>query len=327
MSQFKIRKLITTLILGLGITHLPAYSEESPPLKLYKEGKLDKALVAIDEMLARDKQDPQTIMLKGVILAEKGQRSEAKKIFQSLITDYPNIPEPYNNLAVIYAMEGDLAKARVLLESALKTNITYATAYENLGDIYAKLASDSYAKALNLKNNKETTTKLRLIKDVIALTPIAATEMPNAKGSRNTPESLPNDKSGTLDRQTQPEIKPSKTNDTQTNEVTQALEDWRTAWESKNIDEYINKYADSFFPKRFKNRSEWVNDRTAKILPRRSIRIKLENIRYTGTDSETVQTSFTQIYNSDILSSRTTKTLVWKKIDGNWKIIEERTGS
>src|SRR3546814_8685917 len=64
--------------------------------------------------------------------------------------DYPQLPEPYNNLAVLYAAQGDYDKARDALQAAIAKHPSYATAHENLGDIYAALAGAAYSKAATL---------------------------------------------------------------------------------------------------------------------------------------------------------------------------------
>ena len=40
---------------------------------------------------------------QGVIATEQKKSPEAIQIFNALIKDFPNLPEPYNNLAVLYA--------------------------------------------------------------------------------------------------------------------------------------------------------------------------------------------------------------------------------
>ena len=59
--------------------------------------------------------------------------------FSKLIEDYPELPEPYNNLAALLRRRrASIDKARATLEMALRTNPSYATAHENLGDVYAR---------------------------------------------------------------------------------------------------------------------------------------------------------------------------------------------
>ena len=106
--------------------------------------------------------------LKGLILAEQGKHADVIRIFQGLTEDYPELPEPYNNLAVLYAAQGQYERARQALEMSIRTHPSYATAYENLGDVYTKLASQAYDKALQLDSSNSTAkTKLSLVRDLI----------------------------------------------------------------------------------------------------------------------------------------------------------------
>src|SRR5204862_2623498 len=118
--------------------------------------------------------DAQARFLKGLIYTQQGKTAEAIKIFTSLTEDYPDLPEPYNNLAVLYAGQGQYEKARQALEMAIRTHPSYATAHENLGDIYAKMASQAYDKALQLdRSNQAAQGKLNLIKDLFSQTSTA----------------------------------------------------------------------------------------------------------------------------------------------------------
>ena len=113
---------------------------------------------------------------KGLILTEQKKTADAIQIFSSLSEEYPDLPEPYNNLAVLYASQGQYEKAREALEAAIRTHPSYSTAHENLGDIYAKMASQAYGKAFQLdKGNAAAQTKLSLIKDLFANRPRIST--------------------------------------------------------------------------------------------------------------------------------------------------------
>ena len=89
-----------------------------------------------------------------MILTEQNKTDDAIKVFTELTEDYPELPEPYNNLAVLYATQGEYDKARKALEMAIRTHPSYAIAHENLGDIYATLASQAYDKALQLDSEQ-----------------------------------------------------------------------------------------------------------------------------------------------------------------------------
>jgi len=136
---------------------------------LFKQGQRSQALDKVNDYLTSKPKDAQARFLKGLILTEQGKTADAIKIFTGLTEDYPDLPEPYNNLAVLYASQGKYDKAKQLLEKALSTHPSYATANENLGDIYAKMASQAYDRALQLDSkNTATQTKLAMIQNLFA---------------------------------------------------------------------------------------------------------------------------------------------------------------
>lgn len=106
-----------------------------------------------------------------MILSEQGKSADAITVFQKLTEDYPDLPEPYNNLAVLHASAGNYDKARMALERAIRTNPTYATAHENLGDVYAKMASQSYDKAMQLLDSNQPAAPKSKLAMVRSLTP------------------------------------------------------------------------------------------------------------------------------------------------------------
>ena len=106
--------------------------------------------------------------MQGLLFTELNEIDAAIKVFTEITHFYPELPEPYNNLAVLYAKQNQLERAKIALEMAIQTHPNYATAYENLGDIYIQLANQAYNQALLLKNNssKSLQNKLLLIKDL-----------------------------------------------------------------------------------------------------------------------------------------------------------------
>src|SRR3954469_411867 len=136
--------------------------------QLLRSGQHQQALERVNKILAAKPRDAQARFLKGLILTEQGNTKEAVVIFQKLTEDYPDLPEPYNNLAVIYAAQGQYDKARASLELSIRTHPSYATAYENLGDVYSKLASQAYDKALQLdSSNTGAQNKLSLVRELV----------------------------------------------------------------------------------------------------------------------------------------------------------------
>lgn len=117
---------------------------------LLKNGQTTEAMVKLDQFLALKPKDPQLRFLKGIVLSDSKRTTEAIAVFTLLNEDYPELPEPYNNLAVLYAGQGQYDKARAALEAAVRGNPNYGTAYENLGDVYTRLAAQAYGRALVL---------------------------------------------------------------------------------------------------------------------------------------------------------------------------------
>jgi tetratricopeptide (TPR) repeat protein len=147
--------------------------------RLIHEGQYAPALVKIDAVLATDAKNPQARFLKGVVQTDQTETEAAVATFQALTEDYPELPEPYNNLAVIWAQQGEYDKARKALELALATRPDYAIAHENLGDIYARLASAEYDRAVALdKTNKSAQTKLALVRELFAVAPPSTAPKP-----------------------------------------------------------------------------------------------------------------------------------------------------
>ena len=140
--------------------------------QMLRAGQHQQALDRVNKVLATKPRDAQARFLKGLILTEQGNTKDAVAIFQKLTEDYPDLPEPYNNLAVIYAAQGQYDKARASLEQSIRTHPSYATAYENLGDVYSKLASQAYDKALQLdSSNSAAQNKLALVRELVGGAP------------------------------------------------------------------------------------------------------------------------------------------------------------
>lgn len=163
---FSILRLLT---LGGICLLLPAHADDYADVgQLLRGGKLTEAMIKVDAYLASKPRDPQMRFLKGMIQRNAGKQADAISTFNTLIEDYPELPEPYNNLAVIYAGQGQFDKARAALEMAVRTNPNYTTAYENLGDVYARLAAQAYSKTLQLDGTNATAPpKLALIRELL----------------------------------------------------------------------------------------------------------------------------------------------------------------
>jgi len=165
----KSRALLAGVLLTLLAATAAQADEYSEVNRLIGARQFSQALAGADKYLAAKPRDPQMRFLKGVIQSETEQTAQAIDTFSQITTDYPELPEPYNNLAVLYAGQGQFDKARETLEMAVRLNPRYATAHENLGDIHARLASQSYSRALQLGGaSASLMPKLALINQLLA---------------------------------------------------------------------------------------------------------------------------------------------------------------
>jgi tetratricopeptide (TPR) repeat protein len=101
---------------------------------------------------------------KGVLLADLHRNDEAIKVFSKLIQDYPDLPEPYNNLAALYAARGNYEDAQDTLERGMRTDPAYVTAYRNLNEINLRIASTAYDHVVKASNGEKPAPEL--IKDL-----------------------------------------------------------------------------------------------------------------------------------------------------------------
>src|SRR5271168_1630529 len=107
---FRIAVLFAALTaVAFAATQSDEYQEAS---QLFKQGQYAQAIDHVGNILKDDPKNARARFLKGLIENEQGKLADAMQTFQALSEDYPELPEPYNNLAVIYATQGDYDKAR-----------------------------------------------------------------------------------------------------------------------------------------------------------------------------------------------------------------------
>jgi len=163
---------------GLLALSLTAHADDlADAQRLHGSGQTAAALQRVERALLVKPKDAQLRFLRGVLLAESRRNAEAIETLQALTQDYPDLPEPYNNLAALYAAAGDPERARVALEQSLRANPEFATAHENLGDVLLMLASRSYGRAAQIDpTNGAAAAKLASVRRLIA--PQAAASAP-----------------------------------------------------------------------------------------------------------------------------------------------------
>ncbi len=356
-----LRGLIGAMLLAVAAT---VHGDEITDIgKLLRGGQLDQASQRVDAFLAGKPRDAQGQFLKGLILTEQNKTADAITTFTRLTELYPELPEPYNNLAVLYAGQGNYERARQALEMAIRTHPSYATAHENLGDVYAKLASQAYDKALQLdSNNPAAQTKLALVRDLIggarpraqiaqatppagpaakpgavvaqappiANKPTAAAPITGAPAVKDVPKGPPPSAAPPAAAPVVPAPAPPKVPPKDANEesdVVAALKGWAAAWSKQDIAGYLGAYAKDFKLPRGASRQAWEAGRKQRIDAPKSIAVGVENIAVSFPAPGVALVKFRQNYKSNIVTASSSKTVVMSRSGGRWQIREERSGS
>lgn len=357
--------LFLLLPLSSLLTSSPAFAQPLEPTiadaqRLLKQGQAGQALNKINEHLGSKPKDPQGRFVKGLILTEMKRNGEAILIFKKLTEDFPELPEPYNNLAVLYASEKQYEKARQALEAAIRTHPAYAVAHENLGDIYAKLASQAYGKALQIDARSTTAqSKMAMIRDLAppavtmaskaaeepvrlaaaeaasagpaaplppepVLAPAAPIEAPATPAK--APPAAATSPAAAVAIAAPAVAAPGKGAATPgaSEDPSKSLRAWADAWSRKDVKAYLAAYAPDFQPPGGQSRKAWENERATRIRKPGTIVVGVEKIAVESSSRDKATVKFRQNYRSANLNSSAQKTLIFVRHNGRWLIQQER---
>ena len=318
--------------------------EYSDVAQLSRDGKYAEAITKADSFLSNKPRDAQMRFLKGVAQRDAGKPADAIATFTRLTEEFPDLPEPYNNLGVLYADQNQMDKARGAFEAALRTHPSYAAAHENLGDVYAKLSSAAYSKALQIEGTSAAASpKLALVRQLVGpgqpkITLLAAASP--AKPAAVVPAPTPSATSAPVrdvaansalstkpvaQPNTQPPA-PSKTAaDVAMREVQTAVLNWGAAWSNKDLKAYFSAYGKDFSPSGGASRSAWEAERRARIEGKSKISVRLEGLQV-AVNGNKATAKFRQDYRANGIAISSRKTLELAKQGESWKIVREAVG-
>lgn len=329
--------LCTLLSLLFGA---PAFADDIADVnKLMRSGQFADALEKVDAALVQRPRDPQLRFLKGLILTEQNKTSDAIIVFTKLTEEFPNLPEPYNNLAVLFAASNQYEKARAALEMAIRTNPTYGTAHENLGDVYAKLASQAYDKALQLDSgNSAAKSKLTMVRTLvgnpsgnvvpktIVASHVSAPVAAPVVVAKAAPAKVEVKQVAKVEPKTPLKTVEKADSNSDRDDVLKAVNAWANAWSSKDVKTYLGVYGNDFQLPKGMSRTKWVEERRSRIEDKGRINVQVESPQI-KVDGNSASVKFRQIYTSDRFKADSRKTLILEKQGGKWQIKQERAGN
>ena len=325
----------------------PVAEDLSGVTRLYEQRQMDRALQEVDAFLKNQPKDARARFLKGLILSEMGRTNDAVAIFVELGSDYPNIAEPFNNLAVLYAQQGKYDDARAALEAAVRRNPAYGTAQENLGDVYTRLAIRAYEAALqaapgsiDLKQKVQGLKDFSIRMDSTAnrsANPVTAKAEPRVepKPAPSRPAAAP--EPSVAAQASKPAAPPQPApaapapakpaaGDTE-KEVLALVKKWSESWASNDVPGYLAVYAPEFKLPAGLTRAAWEAQRKQRIAKPRQIQVNISNPKVSPGGDGAATVVFTQHYKSGTIDTTDTKTLALRKSNGEWRIVEESTGN
>ncbi|MDR2787994.1 MAG: tetratricopeptide repeat protein [Candidatus Accumulibacter sp.] len=353
LSRISFSRLMTGAVLSLlvSLAHAQTLTDIQA---LMKEGKLPQALTQIDRYIAAQPKDAQGPFTKGLILSEMGRPQDAIKVFSELTENFPELPEPYNNLAVLYAQQKQYDKAQAALETAIHTHPSYAIAHENLGDVYARLASQAYDKALQFDStNRTTQNKLSMIRELISVSlrsgvkpgVVAAktanrpekttVDDPSAKPLAPPPVAAapvtppPAAAAGGSAGKAPAAAKPDEAGKAEPSaaeaedEIVKTVRHWADAWSRKDVNAYLAFYAGDFQTPNGMPLRKWETERRQRIDKPGKLQVDIEDIEV-SVSGGTATARFRQRYASATFRSLANKTLVFVKSGSRWLISRER---
>nr|MBV6629352.1 tetratricopeptide repeat protein [Oceanococcus sp. HetDA_MAG_MS8] len=296
-----------------------------------ERGEYQQALDLLDKQLKGRRDNAEARFLRGLTLVLLDRDEDATQAFADLVRDHPELPEPYNNLAVLYARAGKYELARDALETALIKNPSYATAHENLGDVYATLAQASWTRAEVLdRDNSMLGQKIGLIKQALSgsdIEPMQVAQRPAAKApaAQATPTPLAATQPIVGNEPVVPQdaspAAPEPSADRAA--VLDALQEWAAAWSSQDVNRYLASYSADFDPGGGLSLNTWKQQRRARLAAPTSISVQIINPQVRDLGGDTVQVQFVQVYQSNSYADQVNKVMDLRMENGAWRIVEE----
>ncbi len=254
-----------------------------------------------EQMLKQSPDNAHARFLTAYAYQMSAQTDKAIVIYQDLIKDNPELPEPHNNLAMIYLARGDYDRASQLLVEALNTNPSYATAYDNLSQIYKGIASEAYRRAVSESSEPAKYTHKIELTALTNLATMAQESIVDETPDEPTLINFANQETLLIER----------------------VRGWAQAWSTKDFAAYTDFYTAEYHAK-FESHEQWLAQRRQRISRPGVIKVEVDKIQIKWRSENRAIIDFRQAYDSARYSDRVMKRLGLSRVGSQWKITEER---
>lgn len=299
-----------------------------------EQNRRDEAIKAFTEITEKHPNLPEPYNNLAVLYADQGQFDKARKALETAIKTHPSYATAHENLGDIYARmaseaydkalqldngnaraQNKLAMIKDLFSTGSKPTMLAEKSPEPVKDMSKteKLPPASPIRPAEPKmaDSKASDTKISEAKPIVATKPVEAAK----------PEPIKKAEPAKLETE-----KPATDNGAASEkELIAAVNGWAKAWSSKNVDKYLASYADSFQTPNGEARQQWEQARRERISKPARISVELSNIRVSMDNGSQAKVSFKQRYQAGGTSMRASKSLMMKKVKGNWLIEQELT--
>lgn len=140
LKHFGAALLMTGLLLATAVRA----DETTEVQRLMAQGLLPAALQRAQAAIKITPNDARLRFAHALLLFDMQRDADAMQAFFAMSQDFPQLPEPHNNMAALHARAGQWELARVALETALRNDSRYGLARENLGDVHLQLALQAW---------------------------------------------------------------------------------------------------------------------------------------------------------------------------------------
>ena len=292
-------KIILVCLLCLAAARSPASGQALQ--QLIDQDRFTDAASRGEALLLDQPNHTLTVFLTAYAQQMSGKEERAIELYQQLIEQNQDLPEPRNNLAMIYLSQGDYDAASQLLVQAINTHSSYATAYENLNRIYKGIASEAYRRAVNESSEPAKYTHNIELAAITRLDSLNSNELETQ--SDEAPSLIETANQETL--------------------LIEQVKKWADAWSDKNFDDYTGFY-ESDFRGKLPTHNAWIDYRRKRILRAEEIRVAVDNIQVRWLSEMRAIVDFNQAFDSPGYSDRVNKRLIFNRHGSQWKITEEQ---